>query len=98
LTRTPLQKLLLIAIILWCALLVTGSVLWAFMGMLFAGEPAGGGIGAYELMMMATPLVQTGILSAVLITLWRRGYYAWAAAALLLSVAYAIYRYHGYVL
>jgi hypothetical protein len=89
---------LLVGIVLWCALLVTGSFLWAFMGMLFAGEPAGGGIGANELMIMATPLVQTAILSVVLITLWWRGYYAWSLAALVLSVVYAVYHYHGYVL
>jgi hypothetical protein len=84
--------------ILWCGLLVSGSFLWAFMGMLFAGEPAGGGIGAFELIMMAAPLIQTGILSAVLITLWWRRYYAWAFAVLLFSSIYVVYRYHGYVL
>ena len=97
-TRDPVHKVLLVLIVLWSALLIIGSLLWAFMGMLFAGEPAGGGIGARELLMMAAPLVQTGILSAVLITLWRRAYYIWAFAGLLLSVMYVVYHYYGYVL
>jgi hypothetical protein len=97
-TRKPIHKVLIVLIALWCSLLVTGSFLWAFMGMLFAGEPAGGGIGIVEFIMMAAPLVMTGVLSIVLIKLWQRGYYAWAWVGLLLSVIYVTYYYHGYVL
>ena len=97
-TRKPLHKAVLIVIILWCALLVTGSFLWAFMGMLFAGEPAGGGIGIFEFMMMAAPLVMTGVLSTVLIKLWQRGHYAWACAGLLISAVLVTYNFYGYVL
>lgn len=97
-TRKPIHTVLLIVIILWCLLLAAGSFLWAFMGTLFAGEPAGGGIGIFEVIMMAVPLIQTGILSVALITLWRRGYYAWAFAGLLFTAIYVVYRYHGYVL
>lgn len=96
--RKPLHKILLLVIILWSALLVTCSFLWAFMGMMFAGEPAGGGIGAYELMLMAAPLVMTGVLSTIIITLWRRGYYVWAFAGLLLSSVAITYSFYGYVL
>jgi hypothetical protein len=97
-TRKPLHKLLLLVIILWSALLVTCSFLWAFMGMMFAGEPAGGGIGAYELMLLAAPFVVTGVLSTVLIKLWQRGHYAWAFIGLLLSSVIIAINFYGYVL
>jgi hypothetical protein len=96
--RTPVHKFLLIVIILWSALLVTCSFLWAFMGIMFAGEPAGGGIGAYGLILMAAPFVVTGVLSAVLIKFWQRGQYAWAFIGLLLSSVAIGYSFYGYVL
>jgi hypothetical protein len=96
--RKPLHKLLLVVIILWSALLVTCSFLWAFMGMMFAGEPAGGSIGAYELMLLAAPFVVTGVLSTVLIKLWQRGHYAWSLAGLLLSSVIIAINFYGYVL
>ena len=96
--RRPLHKVLLIVSILWCALLVTGSFLWAFMGMLFAGEPAGGGIGAYEFIMMAAPLVITVVLATVLIKLWQRGYYGLTFTSLLASAVAVASSFYGYVL
>jgi hypothetical protein len=84
--------------ILWCALLVSGSFLWAFMGMLFAGEPAGGGMGPREYLQASLPLLQTAFLSFVLFTLWRRGYYIWAFASCLLSMVFVVYRYYGWFL
>jgi hypothetical protein len=96
-TRKPIHTILLIAILLWCALLVIGSFLWAFMGMLFAGEPAGGGIGLLEFLTLSAPFLQTAILSFVLITLWRKGFYLWAFITCLLSVVYVVYTYHGWL-
>ena len=96
--RKPIHKLLIFVIILWCSALVVGSMLWAFMGMLFAGEPAGGGIGVYELGIMVLPLVATGILTAALLTLWRRAYYAGAFAAFVVSVIAVVSQFYGYLM
>jgi hypothetical protein len=94
--RKPIHTALLVMMVLWCTLLVGGAFLWAFVGMLFAGEPAGGGIGAREFWVLSLPLLQTGLLSAALFILWKRQYYVWALVAWLLSVIFVIYTYHGY--
>ncbi len=96
--RKPIHKVLIVLIALWCSLLVTGSFLWAFMGMLFAGEPAGGGIGLREFLILSAPFLQTAILTAALITLWRKGYYVWAFIAWLSSVIYVVHTYHGWLM
>jgi hypothetical protein len=96
LTRKPAHVALLVVIILWCGLLTTGAVLWGFMGMLFASEPAGGGMGGREFLMVSAPLLQAAALSTILIMLWKRQYYAFAAAVSVLSMAFVVYRYHGY--
>ncbi len=97
-TRKPIHTVLLVLMILWSVLLVSGAVMWAFIGMLFAGEPAGGGMGLREYLQASLPLLQTAFLSAVLFTLWRKGYYGWAFVTWLLSVVFVVYRYHGWFL
>jgi hypothetical protein len=97
-TRKPVHVALLAIFVLWCALLAVGAVIYAFIGMLFAGEPAGGGMGLREFLQASLPLLQTAALSAVLVTLWLKRYYIWAAVAWLLSVIFVVYHYHGYVL
>ena len=96
--RKPIHKLFMFIIILWCSALVVGAILWAFMGMMFAGEPAGGGIGLFELMLLAAPFGLTAALTTALITLWRRGLYVWAVAGLILSAVFVGINFYGYVL
>jgi hypothetical protein len=97
-TRKPLHNALFVAIVLWCALLAAGALILAFIGMLFASEPGGGGMGAYEYFQALLPLLQTAALFAVLIILWRKGYYILAFIAWLMSVIFVVYQYHGWLL